>query len=258
MKETEDPIQIIKEKLLQLPDQVQQAILSSDLKQKMRTIADKHSLMLDQTGLLQNEIFFVMLGMEPSSDFVDNVTSELNIPRSKAEMIAQDINTLIFAPIKTYLREWEEQAKVENAEEKSLKEKNSALERAGGFSVEPSLASTSADGEDSMADSEDVQESDKNDILAGIENPKPSPSMSTPKPEETHTEPLVDHLLGNSNSQTEQKIVHKTEEPPANLPITEETPTSGAASVPIKPSTPPVRPAPAPRKGPDPYRESFN
>lgn len=247
-----------------LPKELQEAISSTEIHQKILGIGQKHGLHIDQIGQLVDQIGLVMLGLERSSDFVRDASARMSISTKDAQAIANDINADIFSAIKSSMRDIEQRDKQERINEarsatpaSDARKEMAALEQAGGFSVEPSLASSSADGEESASDSDDIGESDKSDILAGIEDPKPAPSTRTPKPEESHVEPLVDHLLGNSSGQTEQKVVHKTEEPPVNLPATEEEP--GTAPTPAAPKTvtPPPRPAPEPRKGPDPYREIF-
>lgn len=255
-----------------LPKELQDAISSAEIHQKIMDIGNEHGLHIDQIGELIDQIGLVMLGLERSSDFVRDASSRLSISTKNAQAIADDINTSIFSAIKASMRAMEDKKAREQREQTMMKSSTpasdarkemAALEQAGGFSVEPSLASSSADGEEPASDSGNINEADKGDILAGIENPTASPAITAPKivpkPEEAHIEPLVDHLLGNASGQTEQKIIHKTEEPPVNLPITEEkTATSSPIQPASKPKPQPPRPAPQPRKGPDPYRESFN
>ncbi len=248
----------IQEAFEKLPQKLQQAISSPDIHQKIMDIGNEHRLHIDQIGELVDQIGLVMLGLERSSDFVSTVSSRLSMSSNEARAIADDINTQIFSSIKTDMREMEAKEEAASSSPASDARKNmEALEQAGGFSVEPSLASSSADGEELASDTSDVDEADKGDILADIENPTPSPSTSTPKTEEDHIEPLVDHLLGTASVQTEQKVIHKTEEPPVNLPTEEEAP----APTPIAPSPKPIipdpKPAPQPRNGPDPYRETL-
>ncbi len=130
-----DTKELIKERYQTLPKEVKDAITASDFTNKMKTLASSHSLMLDQTDSLQKAILVIMLGLEPSSTFVDSIISELGINRGKATAIAKDVNQLIFDPIRKYLREWEEQ------EEKTIQENEKSqsitdLERAGGFTIE--------------------------------------------------------------------------------------------------------------------------
>jgi len=229
-----------------LPSKLQGIISSPEIHEKIMAIGGRYDLHIDQIGELVDQIGLVMLGLEKSSNFVSDASSRLSISTKDAQAIANEINTEIFSIIKTNMRETGEAVQKARSD-------ISSLERAGGFSVESSLASSSADGQSSgegMTD-QDVTEHDKNDILSGIEDPKPAVSRT----EENNYEPLVDHLLGTSNRQAEQKVVHKAPEPPANLPAIEE---SDATAAPIiqKPASEqhPIQAPPKP-KGPDPYRE---
>ncbi len=134
-----DTIELIKERYFELPQHLQEAVTASDLPAKMKTIANNHGLMIDQLGSLRKEIILVMLGLESSSIFVKNVSKELEVDEKKSLAIAKDVESLIFSPIKSYLREWEEeenrQLDIEEAEKESLST-ISSIEQAGGFSIE--------------------------------------------------------------------------------------------------------------------------
>lgn len=229
-----------------LPQELKDAISSADVMGKIRDIGNRHNLHIDQIGELVDQVGLVMLGLKRSSDFVHDASTKLGIGSADAQAIANDINSEVFSAIKTNMREIEE-------EEKEVAHDVSSIEKAGGFSVEPSLASSSADGKEQ--NNHDINEHDREGILSDIENPQPAPMTSEPN----HYEPLVDHLLTSPSAKAEQKIEHKTEEPPVNLPITEKPIPVTAQPVAQKPTpTPPPKPAPQPKKGSDPYRESVN
>jgi hypothetical protein len=235
MDDNKNTTELIKERYQGLPLQVKDAVTASDLPVKMKTIADDNSLMLDQAGALQNEILFVMLGMEPSSEFVKNISKELNINKEKANAIAKDVNQLIFDPIRKYLREWEEQ------EEKTIKENENQqsitdLERAGGFTIEHSGQNGNGGAPINLPGAEEVTES-KEDLVASIENPIPT-KPAIPVQEYNHTEALVDRLLAGPMTAVEQKTVQTSPQEQAT-----------AKPEPKAPQTPP-KPA-----GPDSYRE---
>lgn len=96
--------QIIKNRYKELPENIQQAIKNTDLASKFNTISEKHNLHLDQNGNLQTETILVMLGLEPTNDYVDNIQKSLEISKDEALSIARDINIEILDPIKDSLR----------------------------------------------------------------------------------------------------------------------------------------------------------
>jgi hypothetical protein len=189
----------------------------------MKTVASNHDLMIDQAGMLQNEILFVMLGMEPSSEFVNNMSRELGINKEKANAVAKDVNDLIFAPIRKYLREWEEQEEQKGQEPDKSQQSMADLERVGGFTIEPTGQNGNGNGAvpANLPGAEVVTES-KEDLLSGIEDPATIPPKSTAL-EIEHTDILVDHLLANPTGATEEKIV-KPVQPVAESPIVKEAP----------------------------------
>ena len=171
----------------------------------VETVASNHDLMINQAGMLQNEILFVMLGMEPSSEFVDDMFRELGINREKANAVAKDVNDLIFAPIRKYLREWEEQEEQKDQEPDKSQQSLADLERVGGFTIKPTGQNGNGNGAvpANLPGAEVVTES-KEDLVAGIENPPPLHPSSV-APEENHTDILVDHLLANPTGAAEEK-----------------------------------------------------
>ncbi len=108
----------IKERFHELPKALQEAIVSSDLSEKIKFIVNKHSLLIDEAGILEREILFVLLGLESSSDFVSNVSKEINLTTEEATLIAVDVNNSIFNEVKTHLKELDDLARQEEEEEK--------------------------------------------------------------------------------------------------------------------------------------------
>ena len=218
--------QIIQDRFNDLPSEIKGAITASDLPQKIKKIAADNNLLLDQVTDLQNEILFVLLGIEPSSDFVGNVSKELSVNNLKALTIAKQVNATIFDAIREKLREMEEKLVTDDAPEETRNAKGiSDLEKIGGFTIDKPIVEPKAD----------VTRADRPAILAGVENPKPVEPI-IPRPYKP-IDPLIDHLLTSPVTSTEQKIEIK--------PL--------AKPQPVVP-TPPAASAPQPR-GSDSYRE---
>jgi hypothetical protein len=108
--------QIMVDAFKRLPTKIQQAILSADLPQKLQTISRKHNLHLDQTSSLETETVLVMLGIQPSDNFIENLERELRVEREEAVLIANDINELILKDIKDSLRELYKESDIEDNE----------------------------------------------------------------------------------------------------------------------------------------------
>jgi hypothetical protein len=215
---------------------------------------------------LQNEVLFVMLGLEPASDFPNNVSKELNVDKNKANTITRDINELVLGPIRTHLQQWEDQTKKETTEEQ-IENKNlqdlTILEQAGSFTIEKEAGQNSnnnnANTSNGFNTDSEVTAKDKDRILNDIEFPTASNERVEDKNQENgelgnlgkeypHTEPLVDQLLGGTTANVEKKV---TVSSPLTISVTT-TPTSKPVEVLAKPTEMPPKP-----KGPDMYRESI-
>lgn len=91
------------EKFENLPEEIQEAFLSIDTFNTIKKITDNHKLHIDQSGLLSEQIGFVMLGVTKPENFLSNIQEKLNITPEIAGEIVKEINTEIFFPIRTSL-----------------------------------------------------------------------------------------------------------------------------------------------------------
>lgn len=101
MDKTEE---IIKEQISKLPKIVKDAISSANLGDKIKKIANKNMLHIDQAGILINETMFVMLGLEPIEDYKENIRRELNISRDRAQTITAEIDKEIFVSVREAMK----------------------------------------------------------------------------------------------------------------------------------------------------------
>ncbi len=101
----DESTQEIKEYIDKLPKPLQQAVLGQDWHKRLAEISQKYSLHLDQISSLEYEVLFVMIGMEPETDLVSNIQTELAVSKILAEQLAGDINVRIFQFIMKSLEE---------------------------------------------------------------------------------------------------------------------------------------------------------
>jgi len=113
---------IIQEQFRKLPKNLQDAILAADLPEKFRTVMTKHALRLDQAADVENETMLVMLGLEHPDEYTENIVREAELPEAKAKEIADDINRMIFLPIRASLRGLHESEAAGETEEEAPKE----------------------------------------------------------------------------------------------------------------------------------------
>ena len=110
-----DLTQKIKDRLEELPEDIQKAVQSADMDKKIQEIGAKNALHLDQIGNLGDEVYMVMLGFTDPGEFAENIAKELNVPKEKAEAIAKDIGTALFIPIRESMQQFMEELTLHEA-----------------------------------------------------------------------------------------------------------------------------------------------
>ena len=99
------PFKTLEEKYRSIPDDVREAISSSDVNQKLQTLTDKYKLQFDEAEKLTQEIGSVMLGLKHPDNFVKNIQSATGLGYQTARQIAEEVNNIIFADIRDSLKQ---------------------------------------------------------------------------------------------------------------------------------------------------------
>lgn len=87
----------------ELPPSVQQAITSADVEKRLRELADKHKLHLDQWTSLENEVMLALLGFQRTEDLARNIMQEVGVTAETAAALSADISEIVFKPIREEL-----------------------------------------------------------------------------------------------------------------------------------------------------------
>ncbi len=196
----------IQQKFDQLTPEMQEAISSQEIHDKIRAIGTRRGLMINQIGELVDQVGLVMLGLAKSSDFVNDTSERLSVNAAKAREIAEDINTDIFSSLKNILMGKDPSGEKIIPNDSAV----SKLERAGNFKIEPTVPYYGAEetGRTGQGGTNPFTGSTQKNALPGIKNPM--------------KEPLVDQLLRGAAASPEQKIDMDTRpsnpQPPRNLP----------------------------------------
>ncbi len=98
----------IAQRLAELPPDVRHAIESASWEPKIREIGQRHALHIDQMGLLEDETLLVMLGFAGTDEFAPQIAEQLHIPPEKAQVLAAEVNTEIFLPIRESMKRFME------------------------------------------------------------------------------------------------------------------------------------------------------
>lgn len=87
-----------------LPKDIQDAIFSVDVAEAIRAVGEKHKLMIDKIGEMADETGLVMLGFTHPSQFISRLADRLEIDKTVAKEIAEEINSKVFFPIRENLK----------------------------------------------------------------------------------------------------------------------------------------------------------
>ncbi|MFA6295255.1 MAG: hypothetical protein WC666_02405 [Candidatus Paceibacterota bacterium] len=233
----------------EISNQIKDFAKSAEIYGICEKIGADFGLLIDQISELDSEIRGVLLGINKSSDFTDHIIEKLEIEEKVAKQITQKVNDQIFKILRENIQGNNSTASSPTTTFTQAQQDLSAIEQAGGFTIEKEKIEKPEDLEN-----DDVTEADRNKILSGIEDKPSVIQESEIQRHETFTEPLVDQLLSSPSTRSEQIVIRKEEikkEPsaPANLPIGDTT--AKTPSIPLSEAIP-LKP-----KGPDVYRESF-
>lgn len=108
-KNMDETLKTLKENFEVLPPDVQDAIINPLTKDKIISIGKRHNLTTEQKYSLENEIFFVLFGLEPLSKFRANAVEKVGASYDQAIKISSDANKEIFDPVMGLLKEMEEE-----------------------------------------------------------------------------------------------------------------------------------------------------
>ncbi|MCI0619431.1 hypothetical protein L0Y40_00110 [Candidatus Wolfebacteria bacterium] len=109
---------IIAERLSMLPADLKRAISDSQLDTHFLEIAQKNHLRVDESKTLENETMLALLGVEPLEDFGRNLERHAKFSPESAAAVTNDVNRLIFTPIRESLKQlWDEESREQHEEQ---------------------------------------------------------------------------------------------------------------------------------------------
>lgn len=104
-------LQKVQDRIAELPEDIQEAILSSEFEKTIQQIGSKHGLHIDQMGALGDETMLVMLGFTKADDFAKNVASATHVPIGDAEKLMEEVGSEVFLPIRESMKAFAEKQK---------------------------------------------------------------------------------------------------------------------------------------------------
>lgn len=106
----ENPQDLITKRIQELPQYVRDAIAQAQATTKLRDIAMRHHLRVDQQAVVEREVMLVMLGFTDEASFVKNLMSQAKLTQEGAQSLAQDIGGEIFSHIRAAMQRLQTEA----------------------------------------------------------------------------------------------------------------------------------------------------
>ena len=119
----------IKERIKILPDELKSFVLEEKWREDAEKIGGEFNLDEEKYAALENEIFLVLLCLEPRKDFVENIKKELGMDANDTTWIAEDVEKNIFSKVSDELNAIENQ--IEENEKENVGEKETEPQSSG-------------------------------------------------------------------------------------------------------------------------------
>lgn len=110
----------IEEYIDKAPEVIKKMLADCIWAKNANLIAQKFKLDFQKTENFKNEIIFVLIGMEPRKDFVENIKNELSLDQNIAGWIAEDVEREIFSEVVDELDNIEKQMSEENIGQETI------------------------------------------------------------------------------------------------------------------------------------------
>ncbi len=98
--------EIIKKRLGELPSEWRSFVLDENWRSNVSNLSRQFRLSEAQAASLENEVFFVLLGLEPPEDFVLNLKREVSLDENVARKISDFVNGWVFIRVINELKEY--------------------------------------------------------------------------------------------------------------------------------------------------------
>lgn len=160
---------LIQDQFQSLPESIQKVITESRWENKVRNLAKRYHLHIDQETDIENQTLLTMLGFEVPEDFVKNLIENANLHDDEAEVIAKEIDRDVFQMIREQLIN----APKSQPTEQSHTNQNIESDRPS--SQTPSQNPQDVQTQTHLEQQYEDQEMSRDSLLNEIENPSPTP-----------------------------------------------------------------------------------
>lgn len=94
------------DKILQkLPEELQEALFSTEAADAVWNACEKRSISVENRGKIAEYMGYVLLGLLLPQEFEEALVKEIKLPKKTAQEIAREINRFVFYPVKPALEQ---------------------------------------------------------------------------------------------------------------------------------------------------------
>lgn len=114
--ETNQVEEQIKQRIAELPQDIQDAVLSADFEKKIQALGTSYKLHIDQIQIFGDLVMLMMLGFMGEDDFRRELSAQLQLNPENVEKVMADTNAQIFLPIRESMKNFAAKAAVGEAD----------------------------------------------------------------------------------------------------------------------------------------------
>ncbi|NQV87931.1 MAG: hypothetical protein HQ402_00040 [Parcubacteria group bacterium] len=158
----------LEEQFKLLPAELREFIVSEELTTDLKNISNRYQLTDEQGSILETQTLIILLGLDYTNKYRDNLTEKLKAPVNIINSIVNEVKEKVFRNVASQLAEV--QIGIEKVDKETAEKENT-----GGIEIEnPEKMLEATNGEALL---EDGKELDRDKILTDIETPptKPQP-----------------------------------------------------------------------------------
>lgn len=203
---------ILKETIDNLPPKIKSFVLKNIWSEKTRLIAINKGLDEKEAETLQTETFLILAGIEPITNFIENIKERLEIDEKKTKELAKDISEEVFSEIEDELLDLQNSF-INKKDKEDKEEVKDDEENIGGIKTErPEIKTPHSSEEKNINSTKSYESTEKDmenagrieienentpnsevrreDILRGIETPQKSKINIVEKRVDPYREPI--------------------------------------------------------------------
>ena len=97
----QDYQEIIKQRLRGLSPELKSFVLDDSWRGEVSGVAKQNNFSEENSTIFENEIFFVLIGLEPKEDLPENLVRELEIDIDTSNSIVQEVENAVFSKVQS-------------------------------------------------------------------------------------------------------------------------------------------------------------